>query len=81
MFSPLTWIFSPIQRWVAAFGSFVAFVALIWWNGRKRGIESIRDEQREEAQRRAKRALEADNTVRGDIAAGRLLENDGHRRD
>jgi uncharacterized membrane protein len=81
MFAPFTWLFSPVYRWAAAVGSFVTFVALVWWNGRKRGIEKIQNEQAAERDRRSKSALQADNTVRRDIASGRLYENDGHRRD
>lgn len=81
MFAPLTWLFSPVYRWLAAAASFVAFIALVWWDGRRRGVDALQEEQREEAMRRAKRAIEADNNVRRDVDAGRLYENDGHRRD
>jgi hypothetical protein len=75
------WLFSPIGRWLSAVGSFVAFVALVYWEGRKRGVEKLRAEQEAEKNRRMTNALEADHRVRGDIAAGRLRDNDGHRRD
>jgi hypothetical protein len=81
MFAPLTWFFSPIGRWLTAIGSFLAFVCFMYWDGRRAGIEKMKREQAEERERRFRNAIEADNGVRRDIASGRLLENDGHRRD
>jgi uncharacterized membrane protein len=81
MFAPLTWFFSPIGRWFAVAGAAVAFVLAAFWHARQSGKDALRREQLEESERRTRNALEADDSVRSDIARGGLLKDDGHRRD
>ena len=74
-------IFSPIGRWLAAAGGALSFLVVVYLKGRSEGKETIRRNQESERARRAKNAIQADDSVRRDVAAGRLYETDGHRRD
>ena len=77
----LRWIFSPIGRWTAALGAALSILFAAYLKGRREGKDAIVNEQREANDRRVRDAVQADNAARRDIASGRLLENDGHRRD
>jgi len=77
----LRWVFSPVGRIVAAIGAFFAILFAAYMKGRREGTESLRQEQADERERRLKDSLEADRRARERINGGRLLENDGHRRD
>lgn len=77
----ISWILSPIGRWASGIAALFTAVMTIYLKGRSEGKDAIRREQEEERNRRAGNAIEADNRVRRDNAAGRLYENDGHRRD
>lgn len=77
----LRWVFSPIGRWAAAVGAGLALLFTIYIKGRREGAAALRQEQDDERNRRSHAAIEADNAARRDAAAGRLLANDGHRRD
>lgn len=57
-----------------------AFAVVVWLAERK-GRAELQKEQHDAEVRRLHDAVEADAAVRRDIAAGRLLEDDGHRRD
>jgi hypothetical protein len=77
----LTFIFSPIGRYLSLVGGVITAVFVIYKKGRKEGIEDLQREQERERARRSRNALEADDSVRRDISSGRLYQNDGHRRD
>lgn len=77
----LRWIFSPVGRWLAAVGAALSILFAAYLKGRREGKETIEREQAQERERRARDAIQADDAVRRDIAAGGLLKNDGHRRD
>ena len=77
----LKWIFSPIGRWTAALGAALSILFAAYLKGRREGKDAILIEQRNANDRRVRDAIQADNTARRDIASGRLLNNDGHRRD
>jgi hypothetical protein len=77
----LKWIFSPIGRWTAALGAALSILFAAYLKGRREGKDAILIEQREANDRRVRDAVQADNAARRDIASGRLLNNDGHRRD
>jgi len=74
-------ILSPIGRWLAAAGGALSLLFAIYLKGRSEGKDTLRLEQENERNRRAKNAIQADDAVRRDISAGRLLNDDGHRRD
>ena len=77
----LKWIFSPIGRWTAALGAALSILFAAYLKGRREGKDAILIEQRNANDRRVRDAVQADNAARRDIASGRLLDNDGHRRD
>lgn len=77
----LRWIFSPIGRWAAGVGAALSILVAAYLRGRKEGKEALELDQARERERRAKNAIQADDSVRRDAAAGGLLKNDGHRRD
>lgn len=77
----LKWMFSPVGRWAAAVGAAFAILFAAYMKGRKEGSEALRQEQEDERNRRARAAIEAGDAARRDAATGRLLDNDGHRRD
>jgi sensor domain CHASE-containing protein len=59
-------------------------VAAFWfavYAAERRGRDDAEDEAREAGLEKVHEATKADDAVRRDAAAGRLLENDGHRRD
>ena len=76
----VSFLLSPVGRALSAVGAFLSAVLFIYLRGRSAGREAIRREQDDERNRRVKNALDADDSVRRDIAAGRLLDDDGHRR-
>jgi hypothetical protein len=49
--------------------------------GRQEGESGLRKAQEEDARRRLENALAADAKSRAESANGRLLDDDGHRRD
>jgi membrane protein implicated in regulation of membrane protease activity len=77
----LKWLFSPVGRWTAALGTAAAILFAAYWKGRREGVSELKKEQEDELNRRSQAALQADIGVRRDVSAGRLLENDGHRRE
>jgi hypothetical protein len=77
----MSWLLSPVGRWLAGAGAFVVGVFTVYLKGRQDAADRMRRLQAEDANRRLKDAFEADNRVRRDAAAGRLRDNDGHRRD
>lgn len=72
---------SPIGRWAAGIWATIALVAAIYWSGRRKGAEALRQEQEAERNRRMRNVVKADDDLRRDVASGRLRESDGHRRD
>ena len=50
-------------------------------SGKKEGEDRLRAAQEEDARRRLKNVLDADARSRADVHAGRLLDDDGYRRD
>jgi len=77
----LTWLLSPVGRWVSGAGATIALVLAAYWKAREDGKNALRREQADESARRTRNALEADDRVRRDIIAGRLRDDDGFRRD
>jgi hypothetical protein len=77
----LRWVFSPVGRWLATIGAALSILLAAYLKGRREGKEALEQDQARERERRAKNAIQADDAVRRDIAAGGLLKNDGHRRD
>jgi hypothetical protein len=77
----LGWMLSPVGRWVSGAGATIALVLAAYWKAREDGKNALRREQADENARRTRNALEADDGVRRDIIAGRLRDDDGHRRD
>lgn len=75
------YLISPIGQRLAAVGAFLAGVLALYWRGRRDGVETLRREQAEAANRRTQNALEADARARNELARGGLLKDDGHRRD
>jgi flagellar biosynthesis/type III secretory pathway M-ring protein FliF/YscJ len=74
---------------ITAFAALVAAVYVAVWaairmaeeKGRSEGEGDLRKLQEEDARRRLRDALAADAKSRADSAAGKLRDNDGHRRD
>jgi hypothetical protein len=77
----ISMLFSPIGRVATAIGALLVAVLSIYGKGRRDAAASLHAKQTDEANRRTKNALEADDNMRRDIARGGLLKNDGHRRD
>lgn len=77
----LGWLFSPIGRVLAGIGAILVTIFTIYEKGRKDAKTDIRAKEAENAQRKLKDALEADDAARRDNANGGLLDNDGYRRD
>jgi hypothetical protein len=75
------WLLGPIGRWFGAAGAVIAGVLTVYFKGQRDASERLRLLQAEDANRRIKNAIEADERVRRDAASGRLRDNDGHRRD
>lgn len=76
----IAWLLGPIGRWFGAAGAVVVGVLTIYGKGRKDAADRVRRLQAEDANRRMRDALKADDGVRRDIAAGGLLRDDGHKR-
>ncbi len=81
MMSFVTWLFSPIGRWIGGAAAAVTFLFAAYWKARADGKDALRREQMEDSTRRTRNALEADARARDGINRGRLYEDDGHRRD
>lgn len=77
----LSWLWSPIGRALSVVGSVLGILLAVYWKGRSEGKDKLRWEQEDERRRRIQNALDADDRMRRDNAAGGLLKNDGHRRD
>jgi len=77
----LGWLFSPIGRILATIGAILAAIFTIYEKGRQGAKTDIKAREAENAQRKLKDALEADDIARRNNANGGLLDNDGHRRD
>lgn len=77
----IAWLVTPIGRWLAGVWAALAFVGAVYWAGRRKGVEALRQEQEAERSRRMSNAIQADDDTRRRIAAGGLRDNDGHRRD
>jgi hypothetical protein len=77
----LAWLLGPIGRWFGAAGAIIAGVLTVYLKGRQDASERMKRLQAEDANRRIKDALQADDGVRRDIDRGRLRDNDGFRRD
>lgn len=59
-------------------------VAAFWfavYAAERRGRDAAKADAREAGVEKLHEAVKADDAVRRDVAAGRLLENDGYRRD
>jgi hypothetical protein len=65
---------------LSSIGAVLGAFLLVYWKGRAEGKDKLRWEQEDERRRRIRNALDADDLVRRDIATGRLLDDDGHRR-
>jgi hypothetical protein len=77
----IAWFLGPIGRWFGAAGAVVVGVLTIYAKGRQDAADRVRRLQAEDANRRMRDALEADDRVRRDVASGRLRDDDGFRRD
>jgi hypothetical protein len=77
----MNWVVSPIMRWAAYALGLISVVAVIYGKGRSDAKARIRQKQTEESNKRLGATLEADSTVRSDIARGGLLKDDGFKRD
>lgn len=77
----IAWLLGPIGRWVGAAGAVVAGILTVYLKGRQDAKDRLRRLQAEDANRRIGDALKADDGVRRDVDAGRLRDDDGHRRD
>lgn len=77
----LTWLLSPIGKWVGAAIAVAIFVGGFYWSARRDGANALRAQQMQDGQRRTNNALEADARTRDRLNRGGLLEDDGHRRD
>lgn len=77
----MMFILSPIGRWISAIGAAIGLLLAVYLRGRGEGKDALLKDQSDERNRRAKDAIQADDAVRRDISAGRLLNDDGHRRD
>lgn len=75
------WLLSPIGRWAAAIGAALSILFAAYVKGRREGKEALERDQQNERERRARAAIQAGDNVRRDASAGRVYENDGHRRD
>ncbi len=65
----------------AVFMAMRAAIRMAEENGSQETESRIREAQEADARRRLKNVLDADARSRNDIHAGRLLDDDGHRRD
>lgn len=77
----LRWIFSPVGRAIGAVGVALSMLLAAYLKGRGEGAAALRKEQDNERNRRSRATIEADDAARRELASGRLLQNDGHRRD
>lgn len=77
----MMWLLSPIGRWAAAIGAALSILFAAYVKGRREGKEALERDQQNERERRARAAIQAGDNVRRDASAGRVYENDGHRRD
>jgi hypothetical protein len=77
----IAWLLGPIGRWFGAAGAIIAGVLTVYLKGRQDASERMKRLQAEDANRRVRDALQADDGVRRDIDRGRLRDDDGYRRD
>lgn len=77
----LSWIISPIGRWLSAALAALTFLGSIYLKGRAAGKDTVQRKYDDDLNRRSKKSLEAEQRVRDSIARGGLYDDDGHRRD
>lgn len=77
----LSWILSPVGRVITGVGSVLVAIFTIYAKGRRDASAKIKAKMTEETNRRTADALEADSRVRDSIERGKLLEDDGFKRD
>lgn len=75
----INFLLSPIQRFIAALGTFLFAVAVIYGKGRRDASHKMESKANEDALKRTQSAVRAGDGVAVDPA--RLRDNDGHRRD
>jgi hypothetical protein len=75
----MTWLLSPIGRFLAAVGAIIAAIATIYAKGRADGKAKVENEAVKDALGRTQDAIDAGDAVARDPA--RLRESDGFRRD
>jgi len=77
----VSWLLSPIGRWIGLAGVAIAALFGAYMKGRTEASERLRRKQAEDSNRRLRDAIEADGRARERIARGELRNDDGHRRD
>lgn len=75
----ISFLLSPIGRFVSAVGGVLVAILAIYGKGRRDAAAKIEAEAQADASRRVNNAVRAGDSVATDPA--RLRDNDGHRRD
>lgn len=72
---------AKLQAWAAAVAVAFSFLFAFGWRKKREGAAEERQKAEGISNEAARKALEASRRVDRDAAAGRLLDDDGHRRD
>jgi len=75
----ITWLLSPIGRWLAAAGGIVLTILTIYGKGRRDARQKLEAKNNEDILRRTQDALAAGDSISRDPS--KLREDDGYRRD
>jgi len=75
----ITWLLSPIGRWLAAAGGVVLAILTIYGKGRRDARQKLEAKNNEDILRRTQDALAAGDSISRDPS--RVREDDGYRRD
>lgn len=81
MFSWISWLLSPVGRFLAGIGAILLAIFAIYQKGRKDSSSDIKLREAENARKKLQRATNAADATRANNARGGLLNNDGYRRD
>ena len=75
----ITWLLSPIGRWLAAAGGVVLAILTIYGKGRRDARQNIEAKNNADILDRTQKAVAAGDSVSRDPS--KLREDDGYRRD
>lgn len=75
----MSWLLTPIGRWLSSAMAVLAGIGAIYLKGRRDAKATLEQKAQADALTRTQNSLRAGDAVRTD--AGRLRDDDGHRRD